>query len=570
MIFRSLLVLMLLIVLTINFIFYGCYTIAYSVEIERNYQKQTFVTQAMLCGAKQSQNYTFIQEFIGLRLVSFEDIEKTELTSNILLKVYDENDTLVAESNKTYIELQAQGGLPFEKQVMIYLTCGPGTVLRNQDFPIVELIAFKDFGLPLLSIAPLTSENLPTIKDPDLRVEVVYRGLNFPTGIAFLGKDDILAIEKDTGRVQRIVNGNLLDNPLLDANVAGKVENGMLGIAIERAEGNISKARDAETEVLIFYTEANSDKDYLGHDNEPIGNRLYRYVLDNNRLVNPELLLNLPGASWAVHNGGKVLIGPDNNTYITIGDVVGYNTDKKTKAQNYENGTEPDGRSGILRIAKDGKATDPIIGDQSILNLYYAYGIRSSFGIDFDPVSGKLWDTENGPWYGDEINLVEPGFNSGWAKVQAMWKPTGPYGYYPGQVMANPPDLVDFEGKGKYSPPEFIWKENVGPTDLKFLNSDRLGEKYLNDMFVGDVKYGNLYHFDLDANRSQLITNHSLADKIADNLQENEEAIFAQGFGGITDIEVGPDGYLYIAAIEGYVNEKHNGTIFRIVPQISE
>ena len=61
-----------------------------------------------------------------------------------------------------------------------------------------------------------------------------------------------------------------------------------------------------------------------------------------------------------------------------------------------------------------------IIGDEDPLNKYYAYGIRNSFGIDFDPVTGKLWDTENGPGYGDEINLVEPGFNSGWSKVQGI------------------------------------------------------------------------------------------------------------------------------------------------------
>ena len=59
------------------------------------------------------------------------------------------------------------------------------------------------------------------------------------------------------------------------------------------------------------------------------------------------------------------------------------------------------------------------------MNLYYAYGIRNSFGIDFDPVTGKLWDTENGPGYGDEINLVKPGFNSGWGKIQGMWTTEG-------------------------------------------------------------------------------------------------------------------------------------------------
>ncbi len=67
-----------------------------------------------------------------------------------------------------------------------------------------------------------------------------------------------------------------------------------------------------------------------------------------------------------------------------------------------------------------------------------------------------LWDTENGPDYGDEINLVEPGFNSGWQKVQGVWKPM----YDPkrggdlitGNKSMDPTDLVNFGGKGKYSP----------------------------------------------------------------------------------------------------------------------
>ena len=78
-----------------------------------------------------------------------------------------------------------------------------------------------------------------------------------------------------------------------------------------------------------------------------------------------------------------------------------------------------DGTGGILRITQDGEPVidpntgDHILGSDYPLNLYYAYGIRNSFGIDFDPVSGYLWDSENGPGHSDEINRVEPGFNSG-------------------------------------------------------------------------------------------------------------------------------------------------------------
>jgi glucose/arabinose dehydrogenase len=106
--------------------------------------------------------------------------------------------------------------------------------------------------------------------------------------------------------------------------------------------------------------------------------------------------------------------------------------------------------------------------------------------LDFDPITGKLWDTENGPGFGDEINLVEPGFNSGWKEIM------GVASLDPG--FDPEADLENFDGKAKYSDPEFTWNGTIGPTALKFLNSDRLGTQYQNDIFVGDVHRGNLYH----------------------------------------------------------------------------
>ena len=61
-----------------------------------------------------------------------------------------------------------------------------------------------------------------------------------------------------------------------------------------------------------------------------------------------------------------------------------------------------------------------LLGETHPLNMYYAYGIRNGFGMDFDPVTGNLWDTENGPRYGDEINLVEPEFDSGWMQINGL------------------------------------------------------------------------------------------------------------------------------------------------------
>jgi glucose/arabinose dehydrogenase len=416
------------------------------------------------------------------------------------------------------------------------------------------------------------------VNDPNLKVELVTEDLEFPTSMAFIGSDDILVLEKNEGTVKRIVNGQMLKEPMLDVNVGNDAEKGMLGIAIGNKNVIDNNERILKTYVFLYFTETRTkDGEDVTDGKDPLGNRLYRYELENNKLVHPKLLLELPAKSDLFHNGGRLLIGPDNNLYFGIGDFI---YGKNTTAENVEKGSEPDGTSGILRITQDGEPVgNGVLGSSFPLNLYYAYGIRNSFGMDFDPVTGKLWDTENGPDYGDEINLVESGFNSGWNIVQGFWKPKG---LDKGDRELQPDNLVDFNGKGMYSSPEFAWNFTVGPTALKFLTSDKLGKEYENDMFVGDFHYGNIYHFDLEKKRTGLLLEHSLSDKIGDDLGESEIIKFGAGFGGITDLVIGPDGYLYILSLLkgghncdsneesciSYSSEK-GAAIMRIVPTIA-
>ncbi|HSF00741.1 MAG TPA: PQQ-dependent sugar dehydrogenase, partial [Nitrososphaeraceae archaeon] len=203
-----------------------------------------------------------------------------------------------------------------------------------------------------------------------------------------------------------------------------------------------------------------------------------------------------------------------------------------------------------------------------------------------------LWLTENGPKYGDEVNLAEPGFNSGSDKIFGIWKVNNEGkklkidskgeekeekgqkeegggsggGEYVTVLGDNPEDLVYFNGKGHYSPPEFTWDKSVAPTALLFLDSDKLGSQYQKDMFVGSVDGGRIFHFDLNDNRNELLLKGVLEDKIATDSTEYGDILFAEGFSIITDLKQGHDGYLYVVSGLKESKTEKLGAVYRIIP----
>src|SRR5215217_4296452 len=305
---------------------------------------------------------------------------------------------------------------------------------------------------------PLNEENI-VLSDPNLKIELVASGLDFPTTMAFLAPDDFLILEKNTGNVKRFVNGTLIEKPLLHVNTNIKDERGLLGIAVSEKKEIfyentfLIENKKLTHNVFLYYIECNKK-------NLDCENRIYKYDLDNqrNELVNPKLLVGIPSFPDPSHIGGILDIGPDENLYFTVGNFQNTIPSEvyRTKIQNFEDGKPVDGRAGILRITQDGKpvGVEGIIGNEYPLNLYYAYGVKNSFGIDFDSVTGKLWFTENGPQFGDEINLAEPGFNSGSDKIFGIWRvdekgkklqSDSKDGEYVTVIGNNPKDLVYFE-----------------------------------------------------------------------------------------------------------------------------
>jgi aldose sugar dehydrogenase len=405
-------------------------------------------------------------------------------------------------------------------------------------------------ALFLMSIDPTTiiwgPKSGPVLHDDMLALELVVEGLDLPTSMRFLDDGTILVLEKNKGQVRVVSHGKLLDEPAIDVEVATAVEQGLLGIAIWNGEN--------DTSVFLYLTENYEDK---------TRNVIYKYIYDENEkiLENMTLVLELPGEPGPFHNGGKLAIGPrDGYLYAVIGDV----SSGGGILDNQIPGMPPNNKSVILRVDRDNGTPvedNPFYnytGSMEKLHQYYAYGIRNSFGMEFDPMTGKLWMTENGDNVYDEINIVEPGFNSGWHKIMGPIIRTN---------MTIENDLIIFDG-AKYGDPIFSWYAPVGVTDIEFLNSTKLGEKYDDNVFVGDINNGNLYFFEVNGNRTG-VTFHDprLLDLVADPVKEGEDSelsslILGDGFGRITDIESGPDGLLYIMTYE-------DGKIYRLKKGVS-
>jgi glucose/arabinose dehydrogenase len=456
----------------------------------------------------------------------------------------------------------------------------------------------------------------PSVVDPALGVRTVVSGLNQPTTAAFLPSGDLLVLEKATGKMQQ-VTGGAITNTVLDLAVNSGSERGLLGVALHPGFA-------ANGFVYLYWTESTTGADTTVLSEVPVlGNRVDRFLWDGSTLTFDRNIIRLRALQADAnqpergnHNGGVLRFGPDERLYVIVGDVG-----RRGQLQNLVNGPFgpgiPDDQFGgpapddahltgaILRLNPNGTTpTDnPLFGAGAAIGgevganiqRLYAYGIRNSFGMAFDPHSGDLWEQENGDDSFDEINLVEPGMNSGWVQIMgpperiAQYKaietdptapqPNAPNGYFGlQQVRWSPTNIATtaadalarlFAPSGShYSSPEFSWRFSVAPSALGFLDGNALGGSYQNDMFVGaardTLEGGQLFHFELTGRRNRRINfeeDPRLADRVADNafkfdITESESLLFGRGFGIATDIQTGPNGNLYVVSLtDGAVYE---------------
>jgi uncharacterized repeat protein (TIGR01451 family) len=447
--------------------------------------------------------------------------------------------------------------------------------------------------------------NGPRLLVPGLALRTVVSGLDSPTSMAFIGTNDFFVLEKNGGRVLRVLNGRV-QSIALDLAVNNASERGLLGIALHP---NFA----VNHFVYLYWTESSTGVDTSNIDEVPLlGNRVDRYVWNGETLAFDRTLVRLRALqqdagqpSRGNHNGGVLRFGPDGKLYIVMGD-----NGRRGLLQNITTGGPiPDDQFGgpepdnahltgvVLRLNDDGTtpSDNPFFNAATTLapeaaanvKKIFAYGVRNSFGMDFDPLSGKLWTQENGDDSFDEINRVEAGFNGGWIQLMGQAgrvaqyreiETTRPGGlqqnrWSPTMIATTPEEALQrlyVLSGSHYTDPEFSWKYAVAPSPIGFVRGRALGLPLEGDLFVGASRTtllgGYLFRFDLSGDRQHLALDDArLQDRVADNadkfdLTESESLLVGRDFGVTTDIQTGPDGHLYVVSLS-------NGAIYEIYAQ---
>jgi glucose/arabinose dehydrogenase len=394
----------------------------------------------------------------------------------------------------------------------------------------------------------LVGASAQTVSSSDYFVETVVSGLAFPSSMAFVGPSTFLIAEKNIGRV-RVVQNGIVTGIALDLPVANQSEQGLLGICTH-------PSFDSNGLVYLFYSRAASDGGAWIED------RVDRYVWNGSTLTFDASIFSVPfdasQTNTPYHHGGVIRIGPDQKLYIQFGDLdrgaIGLNKIEQNT------GSGVSGAGCIYRVNLDGSipSDNPFtFHSDDRIKKAWVYGFRNGFGMAFDPIGGYLWFTENGPEVYDELNVAVPGMNSGWRKIMGPDSRDATYGGN-NNTAYNASDLTMLTNAA-YADPVLSWLSPIAPTCLAFLTSDKFGPAERDKLIMGDVNTGQIYLFEPNGARNGLVLTGGAADLVADTAAEANVFSFGSGWGISTDMQLGPDGYLYVVSFT-------QGRVLRIRP----
>ncbi len=442
-----------------------------------------------------------------------------------------------------------------------------------------------------------------SVKDPNLEVRTVATGLSSPIWMTFLSANDILVGEKVSGKIRRVTNG-VVGDTVLDLAVNSNSERGLLSFAMHPDFPN-------NPSVYVYWSESTTGVDSTDASSVPLlGNRLDQFTWDGTKLTfsrniwqNRAYQADAGQPVRGNHNGGVIRFGPEKKLYLIVGDAG-----RRGYLQNNKTGPFPDDQFGgplpddahttgvIYRMNDDGSAPldNPFFGTGAFsrVNWVYGYGVRNSFGLTFDPYSGRMWTEENGDDSFDEINQPNPGYNGGWIQMMGPASRVAEFRAietappdnlqqlrWPPERIATDPNLALrrlYRLPGStYTDPQFSWKYAIAVSGIAFVGSEALGPDHKGELWVTEGRTnllnGYLMAFKLTADRKSLaFSDPKLNDRVADNtakfdVSESESLVIGQDFGIVAGIEMAPDGTMYLASLDKgalfQVRRKQSGKI---------
>ncbi|MEZ4701423.1 MAG: PQQ-dependent sugar dehydrogenase [Rhodothermales bacterium] len=344
------------------------------------------------------------------------------------------------------------------------------------------------------------------------QVEPFALGLDSPWGMAFLPDGRLLVTER-TGQLRIVGTDGAVSEPVAgvpDVCVCG--QGGLLDVQLH--------PQYAQNGWLYL---SYADKK-LNDEGKPIAfTAIMRARLSGNALTDQETLFQAPEAVYSereYHFGSRIVFDDEGYLYFSIGD--------RGVMEDAQRLDVPNGK--IHRLHDDGRvpADNPFVVQPDAVKSIWSYGHRNPQGLQWNRVTGTLWNTEHGPQGGDELNHVRKGLNFGWPVIS--------YGINYDNTVLTP-----FTSKDGMEQPATHWTPSIATGGIAFYEGDTFPD-WKGSLFVTSLKFGELRRVMIEGTT---VTGQELIWKTA---------------GRIRDVETGPDGYVYVA-VEGAEQ-----SIVRLVP----
>jgi glucose/arabinose dehydrogenase len=369
------------------------------------------------------------------------------------------------------------------------------------------------------------------------RMEIVGRNLETPWGLAFL-PDGRLLITERPGRLRILERGVLLPDAVKGLpKVWEKQDGGLLDVEVHPDYARNGWIYLAYSETLPGYvapppppppTDPTAPSPAARPADPPSMTVVVRGKINKaNEWVDQQVLFRAPDAIYNTsnaHYGLRFIFDKENHLFFSLGD--------KQRVMDAQDLSKPTGK--IHRVNDDGSVPkdNPFVNRPGALPTIWSYGHRNPQGLAWDPVTGKLWESEHGPNGGDEINVIEPGKNYGWGVITM--------GIEPGMTKRAEPGMEQ---------PIVYYTPTIAPTGMTFYTGDKY-PGWKNSLFVSALA------------GQQLRRLETSGDKVV-----HQEAVFRE-FGRVRDVAIGPEGYLYLLLqMPGQMlSQSTSGMLARLVP----